>query len=76
MKLCSQSAGTLPSQMITEAKSRIMVAPESLAALIISTTMPDGPAALSDFIFEMAKKMEKEESVDNKNAKITQHARS
>ena len=32
---------------------------ESLTALIISTTMPDGPAALSDFIFEMAKKMEK-----------------
>ena len=33
-----------------------MVAPGSLAALIISTTMPDGPAALSDFIFEMVSK--------------------
>ena len=65
MKLCSQSAGTLPSAGTL--LSRIMVAPESLAALIISTTMPDGPAALSDFIFEMAKKMEKEESVDNRN---------
>ena len=31
-----------------------MVAPVSPAALIISTTMPDGPAALPDFIFEMA----------------------
>ena len=34
--------------------SRIMVAPVSPAALIISTTMPDGPAALPDFIFELA----------------------
>ena len=31
-----------------------MVAPVSPAALIISTTMPDGPAAMPDFIFEMA----------------------
>ena len=31
-----------------------MAAPVSPAALIISTAMPDGPAALADFIFEMA----------------------
>ena len=54
MKLSSQLAGTLPSQIIAVPRLWIMVAPVSLAALIISTTMPDGPAALSDFIFEMA----------------------
>ena len=31
-----------------------MIAPVSPAALIISTTTPDGPAALPDFILEMA----------------------
>ena len=40
MKLCSQSEGTLPSRMIAIARSRIMEAPMSPAALIISTTMP------------------------------------
>ena len=54
MKLCFQSVGTLPSQIIAVARSPIMVAPVSPAALIISTTMPDRPAALPDFIFEMA----------------------
>ena len=54
MKLCSQSEGTLPSQMIAAARSRIMEAPMSLAAHIISTTMPDGPDALPAFICEIA----------------------
>ena len=54
MKLCSHSVGTLPSRIMAVARLRIMVAPVSPAALIISTTMPDGPAALPDFIFEMA----------------------
>ena len=54
MKLYSQSVGTLPSRIIQVARSRIMVAAVSPAALIISTTMPDGPAALPDFIFEVA----------------------
>ena len=54
MKLSSQSVGTLPSRIIAVARSQIMVAPVSPAALTISTTMPDGPAALPDFIFEMA----------------------
>ena len=54
MKLYSQSVGTLPSRIIAVARSRIMVAHVSPAALIISTTMPEGPAALTDFIFEMA----------------------
>ena len=31
-----------------------MVVPVLPAALIISTTMPDGPTALPNFIFEMA----------------------
>ena len=43
MKLCSQSEGTLPSRMIAAAMSWIMEALVSLAARIISTTMPDGP---------------------------------
>ena len=46
MKLCSLSEGTLPSRMIAAARSRIMEAPVSPAAHIISTTMPDGPGAL------------------------------
>ena len=54
MKLCSQSEGTLPSQMIAAARSRIMEAPMSPAARIITTTMPDGPGALLAFICEIA----------------------
>ena len=54
MKFCSQSEGTLPSQMIAAARSRVMEAPMSLAARIISTTMPDGPGALPAFICEIA----------------------
>ena len=54
MKLCSQSEGTLPSQMIATARSRIMEAPMSPAARIISTTMPYGPSALPAFICEIA----------------------
>ena len=54
MKLCSQSEGTLPWQMTAAAKSRIMEAPMSLAARIISTTMPDGLGALPAFIYEIA----------------------
>ena len=54
MKLCSQSEGTMPSRMIATARSRIMEAPMSPAALIISTTMPDGPGALPAFIWEIA----------------------
>ena len=53
MKLCSQSEGTLPSQMIATVKSQIMEAPMSPAARIISTTMPDGPGALPAFICEI-----------------------
>ena len=53
MKLCSQSEGTLPSRMIAAARSRIMEAPMSPAARIISTTMPDGPGALPAFICEI-----------------------
>ena len=53
MKLCSQSEGTLPSQMIANARSQIMEAPMSPAACIISTTMPDGPGALPAFICEV-----------------------
>ena len=48
MKLCSQLEGTLPSQMIAAARSRIMEASVSPAARIISTTMPDGPGALRE----------------------------
>ena len=51
MKLCSQSAVTFPSRMITMARLRIMVAPVSPAALTISTT--NGPAALPNFNLEM-----------------------
>ena len=54
MKLCSKSEGTLPSQMIATVRSRIMEAPMSPAARIISTTMPDGPGALPAFICEIA----------------------
>ena len=54
MKLCSQSEGTLPSRMIATARSRIMEAPMSPAAHIISTTMPDGPSALPAFICDIA----------------------
>ena len=54
MKLCSQSEGTLPSRMIATARSWIMEAPMSPAALIISTTMPDGPGALPAFICAIA----------------------
>ena len=54
MKLCAQSEGTLPSQMIAAAKSRIMEVPMSPAARIISTTMPDGLGALPAFIYEIA----------------------
>ena len=54
MKLCSQSEGTLPSQMIAAARSRIIKVPMSPAARIISTTMPDGPGALPAFICEIA----------------------
>ena len=54
MKLCSQSEGTLPSQMIAAARSRIMEAPMSPAACIISTTMPDGSGALPAVICEIA----------------------
>ena len=53
MKLCSQSEGTLPSRMIAAARSWIMEAPMSLAARIISTTMPDRPCALPAFICEI-----------------------
>ena len=35
------------------ARSQIIVAPLSTAALIISTTTPDGPTALLNFILEM-----------------------
>ena len=51
MKLCSQSEGTLPSQMTATARSRIMEAPMSQAARI---TMTDGPGALPAFICEIA----------------------
>ena len=44
----------MPSQMIAAAKPRIIEAPLSPAALIISTTMPDGPGALPAFIREIA----------------------
>ena len=54
MKLCSQSEGTLPSQMIVAARPRIMEAPMSPAACIISTTMPDGPGALPALTCETA----------------------
>ena len=54
MKLCSQAEGTLPSQMIAAVRSRIMEAPLSPTARIISTTMPDGPSALPAFICEIA----------------------
>ena len=54
MKLCSQSEGTLPSRTIAAAKPRIMEAPMSQAARIISTTMPDGPGAFPAFICEIA----------------------
>ena len=53
MKLCSQSAGTFPSQIIAMAMLRIMLAPVSPAALTISITTPDGPAALPSFNWEM-----------------------
>ena len=42
--------GILPSRMIAAARSRTLEAPMSPAALIISTTMPDGPGALPAFI--------------------------
>ena len=54
MKLCSQSEDTLPLRMIAAARSRIMEAPMSPAARIISITMPDGPGALPAFICEIA----------------------
>ena len=54
MKLCSQSEGTLPSEMIAAARSQIMEVPMSQAAHIISTTMPDGFGALPAFICEVA----------------------
>ena len=54
MKLCSQSESTLPSRMIAAEKSRIMEAPMSPVARIISTTMPDGSCALPAFICEIA----------------------
>ena len=54
MKLSSQSEGTLPSRMIAAARSRIMEAPMSPAARIISTTMSDGPGALTALICEIA----------------------
>ena len=54
MKLCSQSEGTLPSQMTAAERSRIMEAPMSPAARIISTNMPDGPSALPAFICDIA----------------------
>ena len=50
-QLCSQLVGTLQSLLIAIAWSRIMVAPVSLVALIIPTTLPDGSAALPAFIF-------------------------
>ena len=43
-----------PFRMIAVARLQIMVAPVSPASLIISTTTPDGPAALPNFILEMA----------------------
>ena len=46
MELCSQSEGTMPSQMIATARSRIMEAPMS--------PVPDGPGALPAFICEIA----------------------
>ena len=54
MKLCSQSEGTLPSQMITAVRSRIMEALISPAAHIISITMPEEPVAFPTFICEVA----------------------
>ena len=39
--------------IIVVARSPIMVAPVSPAALIISTTMASGPAALPGFMYEM-----------------------
>ena len=54
MKLYSQSAETFPSRMIAMARSRVMAAHVSPTSLIISTTTPEGPAALPDFILEMA----------------------
>ena len=54
MKLYSQSKGTLQSRMIAAARSRIMEAPMSPAARIISTTIPDGPGALPTFVCEIA----------------------
>ena len=50
MELCSQSEGTLPSQMTAAVRSRIMEVPVSQAAHIISATMPDGTGALPAFI--------------------------
>ena len=40
--------------MIAKARSRLIKAPVSPVALIISTTKPYGPATLLDFIFELA----------------------
>ena len=53
MMLCSQSAGTFPSQTIAMARLRIILALVSSAALTIPTTTPDGPAALPNFNLEM-----------------------
>ena len=53
MKLCSQSAGTFPSRMIAMVRLRIMLAPVSSATLTISTSTPDGLAALPNFNLEM-----------------------
>ena len=39
--------------MIAMARPWIMVTPVSTAALVISTTTPDRPAALPNFIMEM-----------------------
>ena len=46
MNLCSQSKSNLQSRMTAAARSRIIEAPTSPAALIISTTMPDVPVHL------------------------------
>ena len=53
MKLCSKSEGTFPSRMLAMARLRIVLAPVSPAAPTISTTTPDGPAALPNFNLEM-----------------------
>ena len=53
MKLCSQSAWTFPSRMIDLARLGIMLAPVLPAAMTISTTTSEGPAALPNFNFEV-----------------------